>query len=114
MRTVDRLFALEEIPILLQYLYMSEEHRISYDNVVTRLTIRMTDNLQILCKNESFPRVPEMNLTEDMTPSYMLSIIEVLKEEKPVEFPDRFSSRWDEIKTITLTNVAQNKMNQRR
>ena len=49
-----------------------------------------------------------------MTIPNMLGIIDQLKETPPVEFKNEFKSRWEEIKAITNTNVAQNKMNQRR
>ena len=31
-------------------------------------------------------------------------------EHPPVEFPSEFKSRWEELKTITLANVVQNRM----
>ncbi len=113
MRTVDTLFDLEEIPILWQYLYMSEDHYITIDNGVTKLEIRMTENCYFHAKNLSFPNLPDMSYTDMMTIPNMLGIIDQLKTVPPVEFPNEFKSRWEEIKAITNTNVAQNKMNQR-
>ena len=49
-----------------------------------------------------------------MHPETMLAIISQLKEQRALEFPERFESRWDEIKGITLMNVVQNKMKQRK
>lgn len=114
MRTVDILFELEEIPILLQYLYMSEDHYIIVNNKVTDLEIRMTEGCSFMAKNLSFPEVPALDYTEMMNVMCMLAIIDQLKEAPPVEFKNEFKSRWEEIKAITNTNVAQNKMNQRR
>ena len=37
----------------------------------------------------------------------------VLKEGKAVEFPERFKSRWEELKTITLMNLCQNERKRR-
>ncbi len=113
MRTVDILFDLEEIPILWQYLYMNENHYITIDNGLTLLEIRMTDSCYFKAKNLKFPDVPEHSYTDMMTIPNMLGIIDQLKQTQAVEFPGCFPSRWEEIKTITTTNVAQNKMNQR-
>lgn len=114
MRTVDTLFELEEIPILLQYLYMDEVNKVTVDNRLTKLEIRMTERCHFLAKNLSFPDVQELDYTEMMTVGSMLAIIDQLKKVPPVEFPTCFANRWEEIKAITNTNVAQNKMNQRR
>lgn len=104
---------MEEIPTLMQYLYMSEHHRITIDNGVTKLEIRMTDGCNFAVKNLRFPTHPEMNYNDMMTIPNMLGIIEQLKTVPAVEYPTCFANRWEEIKTITTTNVAQNKMNQR-
>lgn len=104
---------LEEIPILLQYLYMSEDHYITVYNKVTDLEIRMTDGCYFKAKNLSFPDVPELDYTDMMSVMCMLGIIDQLKKVPPVEYKNEFKSRWEEIEMITTTNVAQNKMNQR-
>ena len=113
MRTTETLFDMEEIPILLQYLYMSEDHYITVYNKVTDLEIRMTDSCYFKAKNLSFPDVPELDYTDMMSVMCMLGIIDQLKTVPAVEFPTCFANRWEEIKTITDTNVAQNKMNRR-
>ena len=113
MRTTDILFDLEEIPILWQYLYMSEDHYITIDNGVTKLEICMTEGCGFRAKNLKFHDVPELNYTDMMTIPNMLGIIDQLKHSPAVEFPTCFTNRWDEVKTITIANVAQNKMNQR-
>jgi hypothetical protein len=114
MRTTDTLFDLEEIPILLQYLYMDAGHRVVVDNGVTKLELRMTDDCYVLAKNLNLPVVPELDYTEMLNVPNMLGIIDQLKMVPAVEYPTCFANRWEEIKTITNTNVAQNKMNQRR
>ena len=113
MRTTDTLFDIEEIPVLYQYLYMDEGHYITVDNGVTKLEIRMTDDCFFKAKNLRFPDVPDLNYTDMMTIPNMLGIIDQLKNVPAVEFPTCFANRWEEIKTITTTNVAQNKMNRR-
>jgi hypothetical protein len=113
MRTTDILFDLEEITILWQYLYMDESHYITIDNTVTKLEVRMRENCSFHAKNLRFPDVPDLEYTDMMTISNMLGIIEQLKKVPAVEFPTCFTSRWEEIKIIVDTNVAQNKMKRR-
>lgn len=113
MRTADTLFDMEDISILYQYLYMDENHFITVDNGVTKLEIRMTESCLFKAKNLKFPDVPELKYTDMMTIPNMLGIIDQLKHSSAVEFPTCFHNRWEEVKTITLTNVTQNKMNQR-
>lgn len=113
MRSTEVLFDLEDIPILLQYLYMSEDHYVTVDNGITKLEIRMTDNCYFKAKNLRFPDLPDLNYTDMMIIPNMLGIIDQLKTAPAVEYPTCFSNRWEEIKTITNTNVAQNKMNKR-
>lgn len=114
MRTTGTLFDLEEIPILYQYLYMNKDHYITIDNGITKLEIRMTEGCYFIAKNLRFPDLPGLDYTDMMTIPNMLGIIDQLKRVPAVEFPNCFSSRWEEIKTITCTNVTQNKMNRRR
>ena len=113
MRTTDTLFDMEEIPILYQYLYMDEGHFITVDNGVTKLEIRMTDGCFFKAKNLKFPDVPDLNYTDMMTIPNTLGIIDQLKRSPATEFPTCFTNRLDEVKTITGTNVVQNKMNRR-
>ena len=109
MRTKDELFLLGEVSTFLQYLFMSEKHTITYNNGLTNLKIRMDENFNIRCQNLSFPNVPESNFTEQMTVSYMLGVIQILQNTPPVEFINAFTNRWEEIKQITLANLALNR-----
>lgn len=108
MRTKDDLFALGDISTLLQYLYMNKDHRITYSNGLTNLCIRMDENFNVLCKNLSFPDLPESDFSSKMTPSYTLGVIDILQETQAEEFPERFKNRWEEIRQITLTNLSIN------
>lgn len=110
MRTKDILIdGFENIKILQQYLYMSEEHDVLIHNSIgVPLKIRMDENCIYRCQNMNFPDVPETNWSERMTIDETLNLIEVLKEEPAVEFPQRFENRWEEIKALTQTNVALN------
>ncbi len=111
MRTVDNLLALEEIPTLLQYLYLDESHYITVDNGLAKLELRMTDNFSIHAKNLNFPDLPDLNYDDMMNIPNMLGIIEQLKEFPAIEYKSQFNSRWEEICTITNANVGQNKFN---
>lgn len=111
MRTVDNLLALEEIPTLLQYLYLDESHYITVDNGLAKLELRMTENFSVHAKNLNFPDLPDLNYDDMMNIPNMLGIIEQLKESPAVEYKSQFNSRWEEINTITNANVGQNKFN---
>lgn len=112
MRTVSTLLDLEEIPILWQYLYMNEDHYVTVDNGVAKLEIRMRENCSFHAKNLNFPDLPDLEYTDMMIIPNMFGIIDQLKNVPPIEFKD-FKSRWDEIRTITLANVVQNRMRQK-
>lgn len=109
MRTVDTLFAIEDITTLWQYLYMNEEHFVTVDNGIAKLEIRMRENGSFHAKNLNFPDLPDLEYTDMMVLPNMLGIVDQLKHTPPAEF-DSFESRWDEIRTITLTTIGQNKM----
>lgn len=108
MRTKYELFLLGEVSILLQYLFMSEKHTITYHNGLTKLRIKMDDNFNIWCHNLSFPDLPETNFTSQADTLYLLGLIQILQETPPEEFPKCFGNRWEEIKKITQTNLALN------
>ena len=92
---------------------MCEDHYVTVDNGITKLEIRMTDGCYFKAKNLRFPDLPDLNYTDMMTIPNMFGIIDQLKHVPAIEFPTCFSNRWEEIKTITIANVAQNKMNRR-
>lgn len=101
----------DDVKILMQYLYMSEEHTVVFSNGLTELSISMTDDFHFLCQNLNFPDIPPMRFDDQMNLPYILGIIDVLKDTKAIEFPDRFSNRWDELKTLTMANLALNMTN---
>lgn len=104
----------EDIKILQQYLYMSEEHTITIQNTIgVDLILRMDENLHFYSKNTQFPDVPEMDLSSTMTIPTMLSIIEQLKEQ-PTQILKTKENRWEEIKSLCRTNVAHNEIQRSR
>ena len=111
MRNKDTLFEFEDFTILCQYLYLNPEHYIIVNNGLTDLKLQMNDDLKILCTNMSFPDLPPMNFSSRFYDEFQ-GIIERLKEQEPLEF-DSFDNRWEEIKDITLSNVALNKLERR-
>lgn len=108
MRFKDGLNDIDDVAILYKYLYLDPNNRIIFNNGITNLEIRMTDSFRIMCRNLNFPHLPETAFSETMTLDYVISVVTVLKCTKPESFPDRFHSRWDEIKTITDANCALN------
>lgn len=112
MRTKDTLFALENVAILFQYLFMNGDYAVTFNNGLTDLKLRMDENCSVLCLNLNFPDTPEMDFSSQMTPAYTLDVIQTLQTMPPEEYKESFTNRWDEIKTITLYNLAQNKIRQ--
>ena len=108
MRSKTILMELEDIRVFYQFLYMDSENRVTVNNGLTDLEIRLDENLQFYCKNLSFPDLPDMGYSQQMTLSCCLGVIDRLKEQKPKQFPNAFNSLWDEIKDITLATMALN------
>ena len=113
MRTKDTLFNIENIGLLLQYLYISPEHKITFNNGVTDLQLRMEDDLSVKCKNLRFPNVPESDWSSEITPANCISIIEILKEihpDAPVEseclVDDGILDSLDIVTLVTALNAA--------
>lgn len=109
MRTKDGLKRLEDISILLQYLYLDESHEVTISNGMTDIRIHMLDNFRFMAKNMQFPDFAEMVYTREMTVPNMLAIIRQLKETPAREFPHRFENRWEEIETLTRMNLYKNR-----
>ena len=94
----------EEIKTLMQYLYMNEEHKIKVPNGCTTLCISMDENMNT--KNYDshlgFVHLRPMELSE------WFSCVELLKEQPSDYEHGQFKNKWEEIKAITLMNVALN------
>lgn len=99
----------DDIKILQQYLYMSEEHFITVKNKLNvSLRITMDANLDYWCQVSSNRNTPKLKYNQDMDLNKQLYLINQLKEQPAIQYPDRFESRWEELKTITLDNLAVN------
>lgn len=108
MRTKDVLVnGFEDIKVLLQYLYMNKNNTITVSNNIALLEFSLTDNMTLMCKNTAFPELPAT--PREIILEEMLGCIEQLKEMAAEEFPDSFSSRWEEIKAITKGTLAINR-----
>ena len=108
MRFKRTLKDIDEVAILYKYLYLDKDNRITFNNGVTDLQIRLTDNCRVMCKNMSFPHLPETDFTETLSLIYCMGIIGILKSQPPIEFPNAFTSRWEEVKSITQLQCSIN------
>ena len=97
----------DNIEKLCQYLYMSEDHKINVKNSIgVPLEVRMDENMRFKVKNLNFPDCPE--ICDDLTFETLLGIVDQLKKQDAVEYPDRFDNRWQEISEMTAMNLSLN------
>lgn len=109
MRNKEDLLAIEDAKTLMQYLYLSPEHKVEFKNSIgVPLTLSMTDDFEILCQNGNFPDIPPTVFTSSMTLPATIGIVDILKEMPAIEFPESSKSRWEEIREICLANLALN------
>lgn len=99
----------DDIIILFKYLYMSEAHKIIVTNGLCELEIGMRPDLKLSARNLNFPNLPAHIRPLELEET--LAMIDQLKEQKAIEFPEEFDNRWDEIKNLTLHNLALNYFN---
>lgn len=113
MRNRQILLEIEDIMLLWQYLYMSEEHSIVIQNAIgVPLRITMDDEGALKCQNLNFPAVPPT--TAELQLMEWLGIIDQLKEQPLHEMKgwnvgEGIQNRWDEIKVLTKTNLSLNR-----
>lgn len=97
----------DNIERLCQYLYISEDHKVNVKNSIgVPLEVRMDENMRFKVKNLNFPDCPEMS--NDLTFESLLRIVDQLKEQDAVEYPNRFDNRWHEISEMTAMNLSLN------
>lgn len=105
---------MEEIKILLQWLYMSEDNKIEIKGKFANTLVWMNKNLEFKAQSLMFEDLPEMDFTSTMTVPFMAGLIENLKKESAVTFSNKFSSRWQEIRELALTNLWPNTENRKK
>lgn len=112
MRTTTMLIdGFEDITTLVRYLYLSAEHTITVNNGMADLQIRMDDDGDFLCKVLSFPDANEMLYSCNISSPVLVDYIRQLKTQPASKVWEKeFDSRWEEIETITMHNVAHNKL----
>lgn len=116
-RDTEILFAMEDIVLLWQYLYMCGEHTVEVKNSIgVPLEISMDGNGCVHQKNLNFPEVPEISV--EFSIPVWLGIIDQLKGQPLKDMAGwnvggRIKNRWDEVRAIANMNVGQNRMKQR-
>ena len=108
MRDKNILLKLDEICVLVQYLYMSEEHLVEYDNGVGTIIITLDENLDFFSKykNRVFKNLQQLRITSDVNLRFLMEVIEQLK--KQTSDIKNFKNKWEEIMSITRHNMALN------
>lgn len=116
MRTINGLDCIEEISILMKYLYLTEDNTITITNTLGISTeIKMNEDLTISGRaiNGIIPNQVR-SCTSDFTIPYMKDVVGYLKEQKPEVFPNVFKNRWEEIRKLTETNLGFNEIYRRK
>ena len=112
MRTIDGLYIIDDISILIKYLYMNENASITIENSIgikSKITLDDQFNFKREIINGVIPG-QIFNSNSEFTVEFMKDVIGYLKEQPPEEFPNYFKTRWDEIKNITANNIGLNKL----
>lgn len=106
--TKDELYEIENYTILMQYLAV--DGKITINNGFADIEIWMEDGYKIKALNLNFSTLPPYKYDDEMTlENVLLGIIPQLKNQKPEEY-ESFENRWEEIKELSLSTVALNKM----
>lgn len=113
-RYINGINALDEVNILLKYLYLSEDHFVEFKNKMgVRFKLWMKDDSTLM--RQMINGVTDMEFTsDDINHKTLMGIIAQLKEQPASEFPDTFKNRWEELKEMTMANLALNDMHQRK
>lgn len=109
-RYVTNLDRFDEINLLLKYLYLSDEHFVTFENTIgIRFKLYMDDDFELRRQmlngitGTVFP-CPDINHTT------LMGIVDQLKEQPAAEFPEQFTNRWDELKAMATANLALNQI----
>lgn len=107
MRDKDILKLMEEIAILNQFLYMEENNYVEFKNGDFIRVLKINENLDYVASIKNFSLIP-LKVNSDMNIRVLGDIVEQLKEQKPLMKNTNFKSRWEEIKNVTMGNLANN------
>lgn len=103
----DTLYSIENYSILMQALALGERIKVNVGR--GDIEIFMGEDLELYAKNLSFPSLPDMLYSEELTlPIVVLGVVPKLQKQKPEEFKN-FANRWEEIKTLVNDTVGHNK-----
>ena len=103
----NTLYNIENYSILMQALALGERIRVNVGR--GDIEIFMGEDLELYAKNLSFPSLPDMLYSEELTlPIVILGIVPKLQKQEPEEFKN-FANRWEEIKTLVNDIVGHNK-----
>ena len=106
---VDEIIDIEEVSALLMYLRMDEDNFVVYDNGLAKLKVRMTKDYHLKCTNLNFPELPELNFDEQWSISYILGVVDNLKQIPATgDLADLFKSEWDKISAQVNTMLGLN------
>ena len=118
MRNIDVLLNdLPEVLTLCQYLYMKQENCVEVPGMVPETWFRysMNEDLDIIEQfkpnlGNGHEKWMPQHVDSEMTIHKLRDVVENLKELPAMEFPDCFSSRWEEIERIALDTVGINRL----
>ena len=95
----------EDVKTLMQYLYMDENNYITIPGQFSKFQFSMDENMEIYNYDRHF----NIKQHRPLSLSEWLSCVEHLKGQPSDCDYGNFSNKWEEIKTITLMQVALNK-----
>ena len=118
MREKEILEKMKEVTILNQFLYMNEDNFIEYNqDDGTTLEIRLNEDLDYISNYSkscgALSHLVPLRVTNSMTLTTLIGIIENIKKQKPEMKNTMFKNRWEEISTITKANMTLKKVNKR-
>lgn len=100
---------LDEVNMLMKYLYMSDEHYVMFENTIgIQFKLTMTDDFELKREmiNGAIPGT--IFPCTDFSCNVLMAVIDQLKKQPAAELPGSFQNRWEELRTITAGNLALN------
>ena len=86
---------------------MDENNYVEFKNGDFIRTLKINENLDYIASIKNSSLIP-LKVNSDMNIRVLRDIVEQLKEQKPLMIKTNFKSRWEEIKNITMGNLANN------